>query len=107
MSRFARKIDRVQPVIQSALEAAGVCVVDLSWCGRGVPDLVAVFKGRIYFLEVKTPPPTKKPRTTPWVPPPSEFTPAEMEMRRKLPIHVVTTPGEALRAVGVEVAGAR
>lgn len=105
MSRYARKVDAAQPAIVAALEAAGCKVLDLSWCGRGVPDLHVVCpRGFLHWLEVKTPPETKKPRTEPWVPPESEFTEAEISMRKVIPIKVVTDPVDALRKVGIEVA---
>jgi hypothetical protein len=105
VSRFARKVDRSQPGIVAALEAAGCKVLDLSWVGRGVPDLHVVCpRGFLHWLEVKTPPDTKKPRTEYWVPPESEFTEAEIQMRRVIPIKVVTCPQQALEKVGLAVA---
>ncbi len=105
MSRYRRKIDIAQGPIVEALEAVGCRVLDLSWVGRGVPDLHVVCpRGFLHWLEVKTPPPTKKPRTEYWVPPESEFTEAEIEMRKVIPIKVVTCPAEALEKVGLKLA---
>ncbi len=103
MSRYRRKVDIAQGPIVTALELAGCRVVDTSWCGRGIPDLhVVTPAGFLFWLEVKTPPPTKKPRKVPWVPPESEFTEAETKMREKIPIIVATTPEQALEKLGLK-----
>jgi len=56
MSKFARKVDTNQPEIKQKLTAAGYAVMDMSFCGRGVPDLLVMSKSyRFVFLEVKQP----------------------------------------------------
>lgn len=96
MSRFARKVDANQGAIATALRNAGCVVVDLSWCGRGVPDLHVVRAGRLYWLEVKRERPVNSKAK-------DDRTGAELEWARVVPTQVVRTPEDALRAVGLEI----
>ncbi len=51
----ARKVDGVQPEIVKALRAAGVLVEDCSRMGRGFPDLLCGYQGRLFLVEIKMP----------------------------------------------------
>lgn len=61
MTRFAARKDGNQNAIKIALEAQGVYVEDMSWVGRGVPDLMCTMRCRdgdgfwadVFFMECK------------------------------------------------------
>lgn len=53
--RRAGRIDANQKEIVVALQKVGATVASLANMGNGVPDLVCVFRGIIYLLEVKNP----------------------------------------------------
>lgn len=104
--RRAAKIDANQPEIISALEAAGCKVLSLAACGKGVPDLLVLPNFVLYhdrnwcedcdrpalpyLLEVKNP----AGRGT-------SLTPDQVKFHAEWPVTVVTTPEEALKAVGL------
>lgn len=106
MNRRAAKIDANQPDIICALEAAGCKVLSLAACGKGVPDLLVrtpgrgdeldaliwheMFRVELFLLEVKNP----AGRGT-------SLTPDQVKFHAEWPVTVVTTPEEALRAVGL------
>ena len=48
-----RKVDANQSEIVKALQAIGVCVIDLSASGKGVMDLLACYRGKTHMIEVK------------------------------------------------------
>lgn len=48
-----RKVDANQKTIVAALRAIGACVIDLSGSGGGVMDLLVIYRGRIFLIEVK------------------------------------------------------
>ena len=48
------RVDANQPDIVSALRAAGAFVRDTHGAGDGFPDVVAAFRGRWHFFEVKS-----------------------------------------------------
>lgn len=53
---MAKRIDATQPAIVAALRAVGAQVVDLHALGvAGVPDLAVYYRGRVWFIEVKSP----------------------------------------------------
>ncbi len=93
--RRAAKVDATQAAIVKALRDAGCKVLSLAACGKGVPDLL-VRRPEIHvpdylcFLEVKNP----KGRGT-------ALTPDQVKFHAEWPVTVVTTPEEALRAVGL------
>lgn len=96
--RRAAKVDLSQPGIVAALKAVGARVLDLSWCGRGVPDLHVVCpKGRLFWMEVKNPRPVNSKAK-------DDRTDAELKMATVIPIYVVRTPAEALAVIGLETA---
>ena len=96
--RYAKKIDASQPGIVAALEAVGCRVLDLSWVGRGVPDLHVVCpRGFLWWMECKNPRPANSKAK-------DDRTEAEKKMATVIPIHVVRTPADALAVVGIKVA---
>jgi Holliday junction resolvase len=96
MSKYARKTDAAQPAVVAALRAAGVEVIDFSWVGRGVPDILAVHKGFMWWMEIKN---ARKASSKAQ----DDRTDAELEFARRAPVSVVRSPADALRVVGVEV----
>lgn len=95
--RRAAKVDANQAEIVRTLRSAGCGVLDLSMVGNGCPDLLVhapTYPWKHYLLEVKD-----------GAKPPSErkLTPAQEKFHGlwKGWIHVVTSPGEALAAVGL------
>lgn len=91
--RRAAKIDGTQTEIVAALRQAGCKVLSLAACGKGVPDLLVyepAVQGLLFLLEVKNP----KGRGT-------KLTPMQVNFHSEWEATVVTTPEEALRAVGL------
>ncbi len=87
-------MDVNQAAIVAALRAAGVAVFDCSALGGGFPDLACYSRvggGRLALLEVKRPGPRSA----------QALTPAETRFAAVFPVAIVTTPAEALVAVGV------
>lgn len=92
--RWAAKRDSNEPEIVKALECAGWLVMKVS--DKGAPDLLCAKNGRLVLVEVKGPK--------------GKLTPAQVESHQRLAasgvtVHVVTTPEEALMAVGAPVEG--
>lgn len=102
--RRAAKVDLTQAAIVDCLRAAGCKVLSLAACGKGVPDLLCYIPhlltaengirvipdSFIYLLEVKNP----GGRGT-------ALTPDQVKFHESWPVTIVTTPEEALRAVGL------
>lgn len=92
--RRAAKIDANQVQVVSALRAAGVLVLSLAALGKGVPDILCAFRGRLVLLEVKD---GQK------VPSARKLTADQVEFHKEwadVPLHVVESPWEALKAMG-------
>lgn len=88
LSRYARATDRNQAEIARVLRKAGVKVADLSRCGAGIPDLLCHRNGWGFaLLECKT----KH----------GSLTPDQRAWHALWPVHIVRSPEEALRAVGL------
>lgn len=51
----AARVDACQPEIVEALRKCGCNVLSLAAVGKGCPDLLCEFRGRLYLLEVKDP----------------------------------------------------
>lgn len=85
--RRAAKIDLTQSSIVKALRQSGCQVQTLAAIGRGVPDLLVGRASRLWLLECKTGK--------------GDLTPAQRAWHALWPVHVVRTPEEALRAVGL------
>lgn len=80
--------------IVAALEKCGCSIIDLSKMGRGIPDLVAGFRGRWHVMEIKNPANAYGRKG---------FTPAQKKWadRQQAPVHIVRTVDEALRIIGL------
>lgn len=88
----ARKVDSNQQQIAKVLRGAGCSVEFLHMVGDGMPDLLCGKAGMTYLLEVKNL--AGKGR---------KLTPDQKtwhEQWRGSPVYVVTSPADALRAVG-------
>jgi hypothetical protein len=85
---LAAQADRNQPEIVARLRAAGCSVWHLHAVGRGGPDLAVGRAGRTYLLEVKRPGGKLSAREETW------------HANWCGHVAIVTTPEEALRAVG-------
>jgi len=92
--RRASRTDANHAAIRDGLRDAGCIVEDTSGAGNGFPDLVALYRNRVRFLEVKdgAKPPSAR-----------ALTPAQVRFHRDWHIHavVVTSLDEALKAMGV------
>lgn len=86
--RRAAKRDGAEPEIVAALERAGFTVLRISQ--SGIPDLFVLRGGRVWLLEVKS-------RPTRITPAQRRFDAASLPC----PFAIVSTPAEALAAVGV------
>lgn len=87
------RTDKNQALIVEALRKAGVSVLVTSHVGGGFPDAIAHYPrtGKTVFMEFKQP----KKR--------DNLTPAQRKLMAEFPVVVITTPREALAAVGIEV----
>jgi hypothetical protein len=93
------KPDAVTEGIAEALRFSGFYVVLLGGVGKGVPDLLVGKGKRTWLLEVKTPKKRAPPR----------LRESQEDFRRLwpgCPVEVVTSPEEALRAVGIRLRSA-
>lgn len=89
IKRWATRKDAVQKDIIAALEAAG-CEV---WVIEQPIDLLTLYRGRWMPMECKTPQKNGKPRKR-------TDQADQTELLQRTAIPVVTTPIEALRAIG-------
>lgn len=60
------KVDRNHADIVAALRKVGVSVQSLAQIGRGCPDLLCSYRGRMTLLEVKVPGETLNPLQVSW-----------------------------------------
>jgi hypothetical protein len=97
MANHSTKRDANQAEIVAALFAAGCSVQDLHAVGGGCPDLLVGQNGETFLMEVKM---WRNQRGDP-----NPLTPCQKSWHRDWRGHVrvVTTPEEALRAVGLRV----
>jgi hypothetical protein len=86
--RNARR-DANEPEIRQALKDIGANVYQVS--GKGLPDLIVIFRGRAFLLEVKT-------ETGELTDPQSDFMKANADCEM---VGVVRNVDEALRLIGV------
>lgn len=88
--------DANQGAIVEALRKAGATVTSLHAVGGGVPDLLVGWVGRTFLLECKTLKGKRNPKAAP-------LTPAQIVWHQQWrgQVAIVTTPEEALRAVGM------
>lgn len=80
-----------------ALRDAGVQVLSLAALGKGVPDLLCAFRGRLVLVEVKDG--SKPPSARKLTPDQEQFHKAWADV----PLHVVGSPWDALKAMGCVV----
>lgn len=90
--RRAAKTDANQREIVAALRAVGARVQHLHAVGRGCPDILVAFRGRLFALEIKAAGGTLTPDEAAWW---REWLPVAREA-----IAVVRSPDDALRAIG-------
>lgn len=95
--RRAAKVDANQEQVVLALRDAGVMVLSLASLGKGVPDLLCAFRGKLVLVEVKDG--AKIPSARKLTPDQEKFHKAWSEV----PLHVVTSPWDALKALGCVV----
>lgn len=89
--RRAAKVDDSQPRIVRAMRAVGATVISLAGLGDKAPDLLVGFRHQTYLFEVKTPGREMHHR---------QHAIEQAEWRAKWPggpVHVVSTPEQALR----------
>lgn len=83
--RTAAKTDSNQPEIVEFLREHWVCVLDLHSVGRGCPDILCLYHGKLVLMEIKS----KRGRLTP-----------EQEIFHKIwPVYVVHNRTEAVQAL--------
>lgn len=95
--RRAPKVDRNQAEIVDALRAVGARVECLHGVGGGVTDLLVLFRGDLFLLEVKdgAKPPSAR-----------RLTPDQFEWHRRWAnpnLHVVCNVSDALQAIGAKI----
>ena len=87
--RYAARVDANQRAIVRALRAAGCSVQSLATVGAGCPDLLVGRTGSTYLMEVKIPMEKLNTLQRDW-----------HARWRGVPVDIVTSVDEALRAVG-------
>ena len=92
MSRYARRIDDNHTDIVAVLEKVGCLVLSIAPVGCGCPDLLVLRAGKLFLLEVKDG--AKSPSRR-------KLTPDQQSFHKLWPVHVVLSPIDALRAVGL------
>lgn len=94
MPRRAANKDRNQGPIVETLRGVGAFVFDASGIGGGFPDLLVSFRQDVYLIEIKNPESWYGKKGM------SDSQKRFCEQLRGFPIHVATTPDEALRIIG-------
>ena len=92
----AKRVDANQPDIVSALRAAGAFVRPTHGAGDGFPDVVAAFRGRWHFFEIKSSDVAAR-RKGATAERQAHF--REQSALRRCVVHVVTTAEEAVRCM--------
>ena len=103
LNRFAVRRDPGESAIVEALRKVGAMVCHVS--SKGLPDLLVGFRQRWMLLEVKSPVGERGGKSRDG----QKLQEAQAAFFRLaklggLPVHVVTGPEEALKAIGLEVA---
>ena len=103
MRRWASKVDANQGEIMAALQKVGAHPVSLHEVGRGVCDLMVMFRGAVHLFEIKANSAAVK-RKGKTADDQREF----RDRARECGVHVwiVTSAEEALRAIGAIQGGA-
>jgi VRR-NUC domain len=89
VNRYRR--DGNHAAITEALVKCGALVADLSGCSGGIPDILVLYRGRFFLLELKV----KN----------GKLRDSQIEFAKRFPVSVCRSPREALVAIGVEVEG--
>jgi RNase P/RNase MRP subunit p29 len=86
-------VDANQEQVVSALRAAGATVQSLAAIGKGCPDLLVMFRGALFLLEVKDGAKVKSAQ---------KLTDAQVKWHQTwgAMVEVVNSPEQALRAIG-------
>lgn len=87
---WSAKADGNQAAIVSALRKVGALVLSLHRVGGGCPDLLVQFAGITHLIEVKMPAQRYR------------LTPAQKEFHGAWVVKIVTSPVEALQAIGLK-----
>lgn len=87
--RYAQKRDINEAIIIEALQGVGAFVTQLS--GKGTPDILVIFRGDVFLMEVKAPK--------------AKLTPAQVEwhgtaLNAGYGVPIVVTIADALRVIG-------
>jgi hypothetical protein len=84
----AHKVDANQSAIVEAVRKVGAEVQDLSAVGGGFPDLIVLFRGRLFLFEVKVVG--------------GKLTPKQIEFIKRWGevVNIVRSPEDALAAIG-------
>lgn len=93
---MAKRADRNQPEIMQALRQVGAHVQTLHEIGKGCPDLLCMFRGEVYLLEVKD---GNKPPSA------QKLTPDECDWIARanhagVVVHIVNSTEKALQIIG-------
>jgi hypothetical protein len=91
--RRRARLDGNHPEIVAALRQVGAAVESLAPMGRGVPDLLVGWRGKVVLLEVKRPGEALTPDEARW-----------HRLWADQPVVIVRSPEEALAAIGLTVA---
>ena len=83
--RRAAKVDSNQDAIVDAYRGLGCTVTSLAGLGRGVPDLLVGYRGKLSLVEVKTPK--------------GKLRPMQEEFRKLWPVRVVRSVEEVIQHV--------
>jgi len=93
---MSKRIDANQPMIVRDLRKAGAMVQSLADIGKGCPDLLVLFRGDAYVMEIKDgmQPPSKQ-----------RLTPLEKEwhaqaLEARYHVYIVKDSTEALQIIG-------
>ena len=83
--RRAAKVDSNQDAVVDAYRDLGCTVTSLAGLGRGVPDLLVGYRGKLSLVEVKTPK--------------GKLRPMQEEFRKLWPVRVVRSVEEVIQHV--------
>jgi hypothetical protein len=83
--RRAAKVDSNQDAVVDAYRGLGCTVTSLAGLGRGVPDLLVGYRGKLSLVEVKTPK--------------GKLRPMQEEFRKLWPVRVVRSVEDVMQHV--------
>lgn len=87
---MSKRVDGNQSAIVSALRAVGAAVQDLHEVGKGFPDVLCCWRGKLILMEIKAPGGELNEREQRW------------HMAWPVPVAIVHSVDEALDALGGE-----